>query len=93
MTDLHLPLKGEYFDQIKAGAKPFEYRLQTPYWVNRLVGRQYESVIFMRGYPKKGDTERRLKMPYRGYIERIITHPHFGPEPVKVYAIRSAIDG
>lgn len=27
MADLHLNLKGEYFDQIKAGVKTFEFRL------------------------------------------------------------------
>lgn len=27
MSTLHLPLKGEYFDQIKAGTKPEEFRL------------------------------------------------------------------
>lgn len=37
MTDtLYLPLKGIYFDQIKAGEKLHEYRLATPYWRARL---------------------------------------------------------
>lgn len=33
---LTVPVKGIYFDQIKVGAKPFEYRLRTPYWERRL---------------------------------------------------------
>lgn len=88
MADLHIPLKGEYFDQIKAGTKPFEYRLQTPYWAKRLHGRAYCNVIFTRGYPRKDDTERRLKMPYLGYEIQTINHPHFGDEDVTVFAIR-----
>jgi hypothetical protein len=90
MADLHLPLKAEYFDQIKAGIKPFEWRDITDYWTKRLVGRVYENVIFKRGYPNKDDASRQVKMPYRGYEIQTITHPHFGPEPVTVYAIHSA---
>lgn len=87
MTDLILHLKGEYFDQIERGEKPEEYRLQTPYWQKRLVGREYKRVLIYRGYPKRGDHSRRIVKPWRGYIDRTITHPHFGPDPVKVFAI------
>ena len=31
---------------------------------------------------------RRLVLPWRGMRETTITHPHFGAEPVAVYAIR-----
>ena len=91
MADLHLALKGEYFDLIKAGKKPFEFREMTPYWVKRLVNRDYENVIFTRGYPRKDDAERRIKMPYRGYVESTIKHPHFGSDFIKVFAIHSAL--
>lgn len=87
MADLHLPLKGDYFDQIKAGTKPKEYREMTPYWSKRLLGREYDNIILTKGYPKRDDRERRLKMPYRGFNIEIITHPHFGPDPVRVFAI------
>lgn len=92
MADLHIPLKGEYFDQIRAGTKPFEYRLRTPYWAKRLVGRTYDNVVFTRGYPKKTDTARRHVEPWRGYIEETINHPHFGPDNVEVFSIRSGPD-
>ncbi|GAB3248997.1 hypothetical protein [Chitinimonas naiadis] len=85
---LTLPLKAEYFDQIVAGTKPEEFRLQTPYWRKRLEGRHYDEVEVTKGYPKRGDTSRRHVMPWRGYREITITHPLFGPGPVEVFAIR-----
>ncbi|EDG5368335.1 ASCH domain-containing protein, partial [Salmonella enterica subsp. enterica serovar Typhimurium] len=41
---LHLPVKKIYFDQIKSGEKPDEYRLVTDYWIKRLEGREYDEV-------------------------------------------------
>ena len=90
MTDLHLALKGEYFDAIKAGTKTEEYRLCTPYWRRRLKNRTYISVVLTRGYPPRDDETRRLVLPWRGYTIKTITHPHFGHDPVQVYAIRVA---
>jgi hypothetical protein len=87
---LTLPMKGVYFDQIRAGTKPEEFRLVTPYWRQRLEGREYDCVILKRGYPKKDDDARMMILPWRGYRKTEITHPHFGPEPVEVYAIRVA---
>lgn len=91
MRTLTIPVKGIYFDQIKAGTKFFEYRLRTPYWNKRIVGQQYDLLVLTRGYPKASDTERRLELPWRGYDVQTITHPHFGSEAVKVFAIR--VDG
>ena len=85
--NLILPLQGEYFDQIKAGTKTEENRLCTLYWKKRIEGRRYEHVILTRGYPKRTDTERRLVLPWQGWTMKTITHPHFGPDPVTVYAI------
>jgi hypothetical protein len=89
MSDLHLPLNGEYFDQIARGEKPEEYRLRTPHWHKRIVGREYDRVILTRGYPKGGGVEgvTRLTRAWRGYRMCSLTHPHFGPEPVSVFAI------
>jgi hypothetical protein len=88
MTDLILPVKRCYFEQMRDGTKPFEYRLRTAYWRKRLVGRSYDRVIVTLGYPSKDDHERRLVLPWLGYEEQVITHPHFGAEPVEVFAIR-----
>ncbi|VVE47130.1 ASCH domain-containing protein [Pandoraea anhela] len=91
MRTLTIPVKGIYFDQIKAGTKSFEYRLRTGYWVKRLVGQQYDRVVLTRGYPKANDLARRIELPWRGYIEKTIKHPHFGSEPVPVFAIRVSV--
>jgi hypothetical protein len=85
--DLFIPVNGVYFDQIKAGSKVKEYRLITPFWSKRLVNRGYDNVVLTRGYPKADDAERRIVKPYRGYVVETITHPHFGPDPVEVFAI------
>ncbi|MBO9333213.1 ASCH domain-containing protein, partial [Achromobacter xylosoxidans] len=78
MADLHLALKGEYFDAIKAGTKTEEYRLCTLHWANRLEDRTYDRIVLTRGYPRRDDADRRLVLPWRGYTVKTITHPHFG---------------
>lgn len=87
-TVLYLPLKREYFEQIRDGQKSFEYRLCTRYWKTRLVGRHYSDVVLTMGYPPASDASRRLVRPYRGYHIETIAHPHFGPNPVEVFAIK-----
>jgi len=84
---LTLPLKAEYFDAIRDGTKPEEFRLVTPFWSKRLVGRSYDTIVLTKGYPKVDDASRRLERPWRGYRVRTLTHPHFGPDPVEVFAI------
>lgn len=86
MADLHLNLNGEYFDQIKAGVKFFEYRLATK-WAKRLEGKAFDRILIKRGYPKKGDQGRIIERPWRGFELQTIAHPHFGQYPVEVYAI------
>lgn len=87
MATLHLPLKRVYFELIRDGLKPFEYRLRTPYWEKRLVGRHYTDIVLTLGYPAASDESRRLERRYKGYKLETITHPHFGPNPVEVFAI------
>lgn len=87
MTILHLSLKGDYFHQIKAGTKLEEYRLCTPYWAKRLIGRSYTRIEMAWGYPKADDASRRLTCFWQGYTIKTIQHDHFGPEPVTVFAI------
>ena len=89
MSDLILPVKGIYFDQIRDGSKPHEFRLASDYWAKRLRGRSYRNVILLRGYPKGGGIEgqTRLTREWRGFTDETITHPHFGDDPVNVFAI------
>ena len=75
LPDLVLPLKREYFEQIKHGEKLEEFRLCTPYWAKRLEGREYGRVVLTLGYPSRNDTERRMVRPWRGFTKRRITHP------------------
>lgn len=88
LPDLHLNLKRDYWFQIESRVKPEEYRLKTNYWAKRLVDRNYNNIIIKRGYPSKGDTSKILTRPWLGYTVRTITHPHFGPNPVEVFAIK-----
>jgi len=83
---LYLNLKGEYFDQIKAGTKTHEFRLASK-WKKRLEGKIFENIVIRRGYPKRGDSEKELIRIFCGYELKEIIHPHFGADPVLVYAI------
>lgn len=87
MSTLTLPLRGEYFDAIKAGDKTEEYRLCTEFWEKRIEEKRIDQIVLTRGYPKRTDQSRRMVLPWRGYEIKEITHPHFGPNPVRVYAI------
>ncbi len=87
---LHLPVKRVYFDQIKAGLKPEEFRLQNDYWKKRLEGRDYDEIHVKLGYPKAGDNSRILIFPWRGFVKKTIDHEHFGGL-AHVYAIK--VDG
>jgi hypothetical protein len=93
---LTLALKAEYFDAIRDGTKTEEFRLANEYWTRRLFvkghsgPRQFSGIILTKGYPKRDDVARRIERPWRGFIRKTITHPHFGPEPVEVFAINVA---
>lgn len=95
MKVLILNLNGEYFDEIKRGVKPFEYREYKPHWVKKLIDKHYDLVSFRRGYPKTNsekeviDKSKVIDLPYRGYELQTITHKHFGNKPIKVFAIRT----
>lgn len=90
MSTLTLPLKREYFEAIRDGLKTEEYRLCTPYWRER-IGSPFgghDRIVLTLGYPARDDHARRIERPFNGYTIKTITHPHFGPDPVTVYAIK-----
>lgn len=95
MTKLQLALKAEYFHAIKDGTKLEEYRLANDYWRKRLIvggpkgvlARSFAGIVLTWGYPKAGDPERTIELPWRGWKLKTITHPLFGPDPVEVFAI------
>lgn len=88
MSNLQLAVCGEYFDAMKRGDKTEEYRLVTPFWSTRIIDRDYDRLIITKGYPRKDDDDRRIDVPYAGYEIKTITHPHFGTDPVQVFAIK-----
>lgn len=88
MPILYLNLRAEYFDAVASGEKCEEYRLVTPYWARRLEGRQFDGIVLKKGYPKRDDSSRMLVRPWAGFITKTIEHPHFGQQPVRVFAIK-----
>lgn len=87
LPTLKLAVKEIFFEEIASGAKHEEFRLNKPYWAKRLKGREFSQVVITNGYPATGDDEKRLVREWRGYTIKTITHEHFGPEPVEVFAI------
>lgn len=89
MGNLTLPIKGEYFDQIRNGEKTEEYRLRTPHWAARIEGKNFDNVVLTRGYPKGGgvEGETRLTRKWLGFRKMVISHPHFGDGTFAVFAI------
>lgn len=84
---LVLPLRRKWFEAIREGRKPFEFRLRNDFWRKRLIGKSYQNVIFTLGYPKKGDSSRRIVAPYRGYIETTVVSEEWDNIPQEVFAI------
>lgn len=85
---LQLAVNGEYFDEMAAGTKVFEFRERNDYWRKRLENREYDRLVITKGYPSRDDLSRRIEVPYLGYELQTITHKHFGNVPLDVYAIR-----
>jgi hypothetical protein len=100
MKTLTLPLKKKWFDMIKSGEKKEEYREIKPYWKKRLRHialkinlstvyegfQQYDCLVFTLGYPKAGDTERRLTFK-NPRISIGTGKPEWGAEPGKNYFV------
>jgi len=91
LKTLHLNLKAEYFDAIVAGTKLFEYRLMTPRWRKIIEGKEFDQVLVKCGYPPRDSADRISARKWEGYEVQTLTHPHFGPEPVTVFAIRVGV--
>lgn len=92
MSKLHLHVKSVYFEQIRSGEKAEEYRMHNAYWVKRLVDmpsgskREFDGIVIYNAY--KPGPENRIEFPWRGWRLIGLTHPHFGPEEVTVFAIK-----
>ena len=84
MANLHIIIKRKYFDQIVSGEKKFEYRVVKPYWVKKLVGRDYDKIIFKAGYRTGAP---RYECDYKGYLIENIKHEFFGNEEITVFSL------
>lgn len=84
---LKLPVKAEYFNQIKAGTKTEEYRIIKEYWSKRLI-KEYDEVWVTLGYPSSDETDKIIKFKWTGYEIKKIIHKEFGNKEVEVYAIK-----
>lgn len=84
MKPLFLILKKQYFDQIESGEKTTEFRAMTDYWVDRLAGKNFETVIFQNGYSPDSP---RIQCEIIGIRLTETTHEFFGNQPVDVIAI------
>ncbi len=91
MKTLHLNLKKEYFDAIKSGEKMLEYRRYTSFWRKIIEGKDFDQILIKCGYPPAEDGQRIIARAWLGYEIQTITHPHFGPDPVEVFAIRVGV--
>ena len=65
---LFLILKGEWFDMIASGEKKEEYREIKPFWTKRLIGKNYENIIFQHGYSKNA---RKMRVEFKGVCEKV----------------------
>jgi hypothetical protein len=90
MSDiLILHVKKKWFDKIKSGEKDYEYRVRSEYWTKRLLGREYDKIAIVLGYPNfEREPEKVIFFPWNGFVERRIIHDEFGDEYIDVYAIR-----
>jgi len=87
MKELILPVRREYFEQIKSGEKKFEYRLMSCHWYTRLHKAPFDRIVITLGYPKKGDESKRLYRKWNGFIKEKVLHEEFGPKSTLVFAI------
>lgn len=87
MKVLRLHLKRKWWIKIKSGEKSTELRLATDYWRKRLIGRHYDEIHLLLGYPKKDDKSRVLKRKWTLVSKETVLHEEFGANPVEVFVI------
>ena len=49
---LYLTIQKQWFDMILSGKKTEEYREIKPYYNLRLIGRDYDNIVFRNGYAR-----------------------------------------
>ena len=61
---LIIHIKRKYYDMILSREKIYEYRVYKKYWIDRLVGKKYDYILFINGYKKDSP---KIKACYLGY--------------------------
>ena len=85
MNTLHLTIKKKWFDMILSGEKTEEYRDIKPYYNLRLIGREYDSVVFRNGYARDAPS---LTIELKT-IRFGTGKPEWGAEEAKTYFVLS----
>ena len=83
---LILSLKEEWYRMIGSGVKTEEYRELKGYWDKRL-SKEYDTIEFTLGYPKKGDEGKRMKFKWGG-IRVGLGNPIWGAPNYSVYILK-----
>ena len=85
MNILHLTIKKQWFDMILSGVKTEEYRDIKPYYNLRLIGKEYDTVVFRNGYASNAP---QFTMELKS-ITLSTGKPEWGAEESKVYFVLS----
>ena len=83
MNTLHLTIKKQWFDMILSGMKTEEYREIKPYYNLRLIGKEYDTVVFRNGYASNAP---QFTIELKS-ITQSTGKPEWGAEPNKKYFV------
>lgn len=83
--NLHLNVFAQWFRLIASGEKTEDYREMTPYWQNKLIGREYKTVTVRNGYDTFAPE---IVFAYDGY-DMGLGRPEWGaPKDKTVFIVR-----
>jgi len=81
---LFLILKSKWFYKIKSGEKKYEYRIINDYWEKRIENKNYDFILFQKGY----STKERFKIEYLGFEKIELKHELFSELIANVYSLK-----
>jgi hypothetical protein len=82
---LFLTIKKKYFDDISNNVKKEEYRLFKPYWIKRILNKNYSHIVFRNGYSKDSPI---LEIEYLGYEVKNMKCDFFGPDSLNIFVLK-----
>jgi hypothetical protein len=85
---LTLHLKRKWWEQIRAGVKRSELRVNSPRNRTLLANRRFDEIRLWLGYPPRHETTKLLRFRHRRTQMRVLGyHPEFGKGPHCVWEI------